>query len=98
MPTAETISKAGEWVTRLNTVHGIDGVAHEVAAVWSEQQVMSERAKRYSLAIHEAQQVLTALFDETGDERIIDAARWLEKVNSAAEYGDNWEQLQLAFQ
>jgi len=80
MTTLELTQQTADWLNSLNTVHGWDGVVHEVASVLSENAHFSSANRRYRQQLAETVTTLQALYDRTGSPQLIDAANDIRKL------------------
>jgi hypothetical protein len=80
MPTNERLEDTAEWLTRLNDTYGFKGVVHEVASALDEGSNFSRANMRYRTTLASVMNSLEALYDETGQERLLDLSRDVRRL------------------
>lgn len=95
MATTDDLQKAHEKLTMTDMVHGWDGIVREHADLTSELANSHASNRRYRKQLAETVDMLTALYDETGFERLLDAANDLRRLIQWADTGSMPIQLDL---
>lgn len=87
MPTIETLQQTRQWLDGLQSVHGYDGVIHEVSAVLVENANFSAANHRYRKQLADTVTILLSLYDATGQEKLLDASRDIRRLIEWADSG-----------
>ncbi len=87
MTTSERLQKTAAWLENLNATYGFDGVVHEVASVIDEGSGFSRANLRYRQTLVQVMEGLIALYDETGNEKLLDASRDIRRLIEWADSG-----------
>lgn len=95
--TKNKLEWAGEWITRLYNLHGLDGVIQEVATIALEEQTEVQRRRQYQSALYEASKQLESLAYEVQNQAILDMANQLHGLWIQAELIDQPKQTEAAF-
>lgn len=84
-----------EWLTALENTSGRVGVVHEVAAVLAENNAYSRSQLRYRQTLFNVRDMLITLYDDTGNEKLIDMAHDLRRLIDWSDHDKHPVQLDL---
>lgn len=90
-----TTQQTAEWLTNLNNTHGFGGVVHEVNAVLTENANYAAANQRYRKQLADTATTLLTLYDATGNEKLLDAARDIRRLIEWADSGQMPIQLSM---
>jgi len=90
-----TPQQTADWLTNLNNAHGFDGVVHEVNAVLTENANYSAANHRSRKLLGDTATLLLTLYDATGQEKLLDAARDIRRLIEWADSGQVPVQLSM---